>query len=159
MTWKYLYSEPFKTRYVLSAYFLKECEEIIEIGGFKTPITDFVGGKKTIVVDPLIEPIHTETSQHLAITFDNYGVLMLGLDVIMPEEGWTKLYKLISGSSITVLETPLDYAPSLVQLNSILRNTNKKTKISFMLDLTGNNFGDMTDSYPPFCRRQMHVLQ
>ena len=58
MNWPYLELEPFKIRSVLAAHFLKDCSEIVELGGYKTPISDFVTGKKVTVLDKLLEEKH-----------------------------------------------------------------------------------------------------
>jgi hypothetical protein len=166
--WKYLYSEPFKTRYVLAADFLKNCDEIIEIGGYKTPISDFVENKKIIVIDPIIEFKQEKDVTHLPILFqkwdrkvctDNYGVLILGLDLLgMKEVDWQNLYDLIDKSKVTVLEFSIDYLESKEQFEKILKNVNKHIKMTLTLDLSENTY-DLTNSWPPRTDRKICVLE
>ena len=60
----YLLTEGAMSRYVLAAHYVRDCQSVIEIGGFKTPITRFLTRvpEQVLVVDPLIPPY---TATHL----------------------------------------------------------------------------------------------
>lgn len=165
--WKYLWSEPFKSRSVLAAYFVRNCNTVIEIGGYKTPISSFLpSNKKCIVLDPRTESFESENVKHLQINFEDwndvpeqpFGLVILGIELHMQEDGWQKLFALIEKSEITVIEVPIEHIHSVNQFNRILENTSKKVDSKILLDLSGNNFGDLQGSAPPKTLRQINVL-
>ncbi len=171
--WLYLKSEAFKTRYVLAANYLKNCSEVIEIGGYKTPISDFLDDRKITVIDPYTNPRNDQMVNHYLGTLDswaketnkyrplgNYGVLILGFHLEeMSYFAWNYLYELISSSEITIIEFPIDWQPSKDQFSSVLANTNKKIQMRIILDLAGNDFGDSTNSWPPRTMRCLYFLK
>lgn len=173
MGWAYLKSEPFKIRYVIAAYYLNNCTEIIEIGGYKTPISDFLENKKITVIDPLVEPRRSDFVYHYTgelkewmydynnyIPENNYGLLMLGFYLEnMDDESWRYLYKMVNNSVITIIECPIDWQQSLEQLDQVLSATNKKIFMQIVLDLSGNDFGDLTDSWPPRTKRALYFIR
>lgn len=165
--WEYLWSEPFKSRSVLGAYFLRNCPTIIELGGYKTPITNFVTPeKKVFVIDPRTDELLCGNVQQLTVRFEDwqgelekpYGVLILGLELHMPEEGWVKLFNLIEQAEVAVIEVPTEHIHSVQQFARICQNTTKKRAVRINLDLYDNDFGDMNNSAPPKCLRQINVL-
>ena len=98
--WPYLLSEPLKSRYAVASYLLRDCDEIIEIGGYKTPISGFVLDKKVTVIDPKTEPKNDKRVRHFPVPFQdwdnqitslNYGVIILGLDLHLPDESMAKI--------------------------------------------------------------------
>lgn len=167
MNWPYLATEPFKLRYVVSAHLLQDCPEIIEIGGYKTPITGFLHSPKRItVLDPNVEPYQNEYVSHLAIWFqdwqawpeDKYGVLILGLELHMGEEAWARLYQLIDGSQTTVIETAMDHIHSTNQFAQICSRVKKKVALTVLFDLSDNDFSSVGGT-PKNSRRKLYVLQ
>jgi hypothetical protein len=157
--WPYLCLEIFKLRQVIAAYWLKDCEEIVEIGGYKVPMSEFVTQKIT-VIDPLVEARSDDRVTHLPITFqnwsgsvpNNFGLVILGFDLIMELDHWKRLYGMINTCKAAVIETPIDYEPSIKQFSVLLNNTNKKISQQVLLDLSGN---EITTK---FVRRRMHLL-
>lgn len=165
--WKYLWSEPFKARSILAAHFVRDCKTVIELGGYKTPMTAFLpSDKKVIVIDPRTDLLKSENHQHLQIGFENwtgnpdkpFGVVILGIELHLPEEAWQKLFQLIEESEITVIEVPIEHCHSVDQFSRICSNTTKKVSCRILLDLSDNDFGDMNGSAPPKCLRQINVL-
>lgn len=165
--WKYLWSEPFKCRSVLAAHFVKDCKTVVEIGGYKTPISDFVAkDKKVIVLDPRTDSFTKGNVKHLQMGFEKwqewpdkpFGVVILGIELHLPEESWQKLFKLIEQSEVTVIEVPIEHCHSVDQFNRICKNTTKKLSCRLLLDLSGNDFGDLKNSAPPKVLRQINVL-
>lgn len=50
--------DSFKSRYVLAAHHLRGCRHIVEVGGYRTPISSFLNGHHLSVttIDPYIRP-------------------------------------------------------------------------------------------------------
>jgi hypothetical protein len=170
--WNYLFSEVFKTRYVVAAYHMQNCDEIIEIGGYKTPISQFIKNKKITVIDPLSPKFDSPLVKHYQMTLDKYlqtygksipkskyGIIILGLYLKdISAETWNYLYKLISESTITIIETPIEWSTSVDQFKQILKNTRKKISMQIAFDFSNNNFGELHNSYPPRVKRTMYFL-
>lgn len=168
--WKYLYSDIFRLRHIVAAQYLKKLGTVIEIGGYVDPITNYLGRKQNIVVldERLPQSIYTRRIKHIQQNFpfdfeirtpQNYGILMLGMHLEMSDEGWQKLFNLINGSKVTVIEVPTEFIPSNNQLLNITTSTNKKVSAQVELDFSGNDFGDLTDSAPPFVKRKIYIFK
>jgi hypothetical protein len=172
MEWSYLTSEPFKLRYVLAAHFVRACPDVIEIGGYKTPIDYYLTGYHTsvTVLDPLIQVYSGKYLngkacyvQHLPIPFQDYnnyppkdyGLVIIGMEI---HGELVALYELVARSAVTVIEFASDFAPACEQYIALRLATKRKPKLNLKLDLGGNDFGDLTGSWQPRTRREMHVL-
>jgi len=147
--WAYLLTEQFQTRYAVAAYLLRDCEQIIEIGGYKTPISSFIKDKRIDVIDPEVCHSFNPMAQHHAIDFQDwkpaadihdYGLLLLGMD-IKGESCLDKLCKLINGSIKTVIGIPANYSPSVDQLVSLLNKTQKKVTFKIAMDFRDDPYG------------------
>jgi hypothetical protein len=168
--WKYLYSEPFKCRYALAAYLLRDCEYIFEIGGYKTPIDEFVTheAKMVMSIDPRIEESAQlgKTSHRIKARWpdvefpkvDNFGLVVLGLELHLTNEDWGKFYELVKKSKRTILGVVPDHVHSLNQYNQIVNETGVRKAMEVTLDLSQNDFGDLTNSAPPKTTRRIVVL-
>lgn len=173
--WTYLTSEAFQTRYVLAAHFVKDCANIIEVGGYKTPITTFLTGKhdSVLVLDPLTEPYEAHmlygrigSVSHIPIGFGeavinienlgNYGLVMLGMAI---RDDHAKLFDLVKRAAVVVIEFPPDFEPSAKLFHAIISTTGRKIALQLGLDMTGNDFGDLSNSWHPRCQRMMYVLR
>lgn len=175
----YLLSEAAQARYVLAAHYVSDCEKIVEIGGFKTPITKFLTTtpKSILVLDPKIEEFHTDylygspcQVDHIATTFQrfdfnlqkySYGLVLLGCSIkhFGDEEEtkntqWTKLVDLVDRAQITVLEFAVDWAPGRDTVDALTCKTTTRTKVQFDLDLS-----DSHDMDTPYKKRRFLVLQ
>ena len=72
----------FKSRYVIAAHYLRKCTHIVEVGGYRTPITGFLKSqnhKSVTVLDPYIKPLAEDTLngapckvRHLPMLFEDY---------------------------------------------------------------------------------------
>ncbi len=153
----YLLSEAAQSRYVLAEHYLRDCETIVEIGGFKTPITKFVTTPKRriLVLDPKMPEFHAETLlgrpcrvDHLRarfqdFTFDlkprSYGLVILGLSLkYFTDDGaesgeWTGLVNLIDNARLSVIEFPLAWDLGRQEVDFLLERT--KTTVRFQVDL------------------------
>ncbi|NEP76922.1 MAG: hypothetical protein F6K17_15400 [Okeania sp. SIO3C4] len=72
---------------------MRNCRNIIEIGGYKTPITEFLqhNYRQSISVDPLIEPLDNQNVKHIAKDYrevdfapyhQNYQQMLVGKIII-----------------------------------------------------------------------------
>lgn len=134
--WPYLKSAAFKkARQERVAQIVSACDTIIEIGGAGTPMSDFAHKDQTvIVIDPDIKRKEEGTIRHLSFGFEkwkewpiskNYAVVILGLHLIMPDGAWRKLYDLIEGSAITVIEYSAHNTEAKKQFKDIKKSVTK----------------------------------
>ena len=170
----YLTSEAAQTRYVLAAYYVRDCPEIIEIGGFKTPITQFLNSSpsRVLMLDPKIRAYHGD---HLNNTpcrvdylplrfqdydfseFRDYGLVILGCSLKYfrdenQKDQWRKLVDLINGARITVLEFSVDWERSVDNVAFMLKNTATHIRLQIDMDLQhGMN--------TPYHKRRLMVLE
>ena len=176
--WKYLYSEPFKCRYALAAYLVRDCDPIFEIGGYMTPISDFIDGdnhKLVMVTDPKMRTsfnciennceIRHYSHRWPDVSFvdkdfpKQYGLVVLGLELHLTDTEWQKFYDLVRKSKKTVLGVVPDHIHSLNQYEQIVEATGARKTMEITLDLSENDFGDLTDSAPPKTTRRIVVLE
>lgn len=173
MEWKYLESEPFYSRHILAAYHLKGCKNILEVGGYKTPITQFLQGdhESVTVVDPLAKPYYSSTLnnrhceiKHLAIKIEEYkpkgnedGFLFLGIEGLT-QDAINKIIDIMRKCKVNIIEFPPSWMPSAESFNKILESRFFNVRERVILDLSENNFGDLTDSYEPHPFRHMFIL-
>lgn len=177
--WKYLESPAFATRYVLAAHFVRQCRSVVEIGGAKTPIDQFLAGDHDaiLVIDPLIRESHQEVWRgkpclvsHLRARFQDlewslppeaeFGLVMLGMEFQgLAEQDWQTLFQLIERARVTVIEFPLSWEPSRQQFQSICAHTATRIALRAALDLDGNDFGNLENSWPPRADRTIYVLE
>lgn len=171
--WKYLCTDVFKNRYIIAANWVKDCPELLEIGGYKTPITDFVDKTKhtkIYVIDPRLEETqHNDPNIHhwadyfpcprIDVTPGNYALIAIGMDIVLGPEDRLLLYDYIDKARKVVIEFPRDYNPSEEQFNLIMANTEKRIQQEMTLDFSKNDFNYLVDSTPVFPYRQMFLLQ
>ena len=179
MDWKYLESEAFATRYVIAAYFVEPCRSVIEIGGAKTPIDLFLTGHhdSVVVLDPFIREMHCTAMNgrpsevaHVRARFQDvdwkvpqdadYGIVMMGLEIQgLEPQHYETLFQLVNKARVTVIEFPPSWEPSRQQFEMIKSNTKTKVTVQMKLNLEDNDFGDLTNSWPPRCDRMIYVLE
>jgi hypothetical protein len=175
MPWEYLNTDPFKTRYAIAAHAMRDCSNIIELGGFKTPISDFHSFANTLVIDPKLDKEenfekYSATHRWLKLKFQDvdrnivekfafhkYGILILGIELMMPEKSWQYLYSLINHSWVTVLGTANDHIHSVNQYKKIKTNVKKEISYQINLDLSQNRFPH--SEAPPKTSRSIYVLK
>lgn len=156
--WPYLTSEALKSRYAIAAYLLRGSPMIIEIGGYKTPISDFILDTKVIVIDPKIIPKKEKKVLHVSLKLQDwddreinakpFDLIILGMDLHLDDQGWKKLYKLINLSRKTILEFSMSYKPALEQFKKICENITKKPTLTIKLDLSENDQSGYPEFYP-----------
>jgi hypothetical protein len=151
---------------------------VIEIGGARTPIDAFLKGDhaSVLVLDPFIREMHGDTLRgrpcivsHIRARFQDvhwhipsgtdYGLVLLGLEIQgLEERHYQVLCRLIDRAKVTVIEFPPCWAPSREQFQRIRNSTNTRIHLRVSLSLEGNDFGDLSNSWPPRCYREMYAL-
>jgi dienelactone hydrolase len=177
--WKYLESPAFASRYVLAAHHVRACPLVIEIGGSATSIDQFLTGdhESVLVLDPFLRESYADSLRgrpcrvaRVRARFQDvdwhvppeaaYGLVMLGLEIQrMEPHQYEVLYRLVTGAPVTVIEFPPSGPPSREQFEPIRRNTRTRLTFQARLDLEGNDFGDLSNSWPPRCDRALYVLE
>lgn len=131
----YVYTESFRNRYVLAASHVVDCEHIIEIGGAKTPIYNFLlHSPRTItVVDPFAESKEFQMGDvqvaqigkcYHEVDYSNIlnqdgkkGLVLIGfapkrgLDRLSPNDDLTTLNDMLPRIHTVVIETMLRNSP------------------------------------------------
>jgi hypothetical protein len=176
--WRYLRSPAFSVRNVLAAHFVRDCPTVVEIGGWRTPIDRYLTGPHSavVVVDPAIPdatrdalngaPCHV---RHARAGFQDlrlevlrereYGLVLLGLDLVDLTEGDEQLlFELVRGARTTVIEFASTWGPTCEQYARILAACGVEELVRTRIDLDGNDFGDLTNSWQPRTQRALHVL-
>jgi hypothetical protein len=162
-------------RQALAAHFLRNCTDIVELGGHKAPITPFLmhGPKSVVSVDPKIVPLETDRLhgracqvRHIAAKFQQvdfdvepfeYGLVMLGYSM----KGYgaeqavnEQLMQLVDAAKVTVIDHVVDFARADTQLPALLdRGTVREV---CRLDI---QFHDAVVEGLPYANRRMLVFE
>ncbi len=156
----YLLCEGARSRYVIAAHFVRDCPVIVEIGGFKTPITAFLERipERVLVVDPIIEPyqgaelhgkpcrIDHVRATYQAFEFDltsgSYGLVCMGLSLKhfsaeskSRAEEWRKLVELLDHSRTAVIECALEWPLGRECLEGLVAKSNSDVVMHADIDL------------------------
>ena len=160
-------------RQVMAAHFVRDCPHVLEIGGHRRPVTNYLTHAPLSVtsVDPKTAEYEAEELngrpcrvRHIARKFQDveydyapgsYGLVLLGYS-LKPfgrrEPLGELLFSLIDNAKVVVIEyTEIDRAVS--QVPAILARPTLVSHCSF--DLTLN---DAEISGTPFVKRHLHVL-
>lgn len=178
MGWAYLESAAFQSRSALAAHFVRNCQSVVEIGGGKTPIDRFAFGivRDIVVVDPFIRESVSNggdglpTVRHLRARFQeldfhcspdtDLGVVMLGFELQgMEDADWCRLIELVDAARVCVVEFPTSWDMSRNQFAHLRAQTSLRETFQCKLDLSGNDVGDLSNSWPPRFDREFHVLE
>lgn len=171
--WLYLGSEPFQCRYAIVGFLVRDCKNVFEIGGYMTPIGDFLDESRHEIIesmDPLLWKVgKIGKRNHLGCKYPErefakvdsktYAVVVLGLELHLDDNGWEKFYELVKNSKRTVLGVVPDHIHSLNQYNQIVEKTGAKVKLQVTLDLSKNEFDLPKESSPPKTTRKIVVLE
>ena len=172
--WKYLESKPFRERYIFVAQHLKDCKNILEVGGYKTPITNFLKGKhnSVTVIDPLTKPYSSDKLngekckvRHLAIKIQDYKLrddedcfVFLGM-YLNDESFWPSFANIMKKCKTIILEVPQGCAGCLKLLDYILKTRLFEVELKKDFDFSNSDLGDLTSSYPPKTKRNLYILK
>lgn len=180
--WAYLSSIPFQSRYALAAWQVDDLPDVVEIGGYRTPITHFLRRphRSVTVLDPLITPFEAESLngepcvvRHAACFFqdwprwpERYALVLLGLDLELYEISRARRRRVLEqftpvvrGAERIVMEIPLDWAPSRWLGRWIEETTGYNRTMDVVLEIRGDLGVDLSNSWPPIRRRRVVVLQ
>jgi len=185
MAWDYLQDPVLEVRQRIAAHFLREQENIIEIGAFKTPITPYLlkAPKEVVIVDPLIEPGEWKewngkpaNIRHLRMGMEDldlnyfgnrpYGLLFCGVDLGPLYGEPVRLLKavchflcLLSNADVPVIEYAMNWAPPAKLFQLILSVLQPRIAADMKLDLTRSVSGkDVTEEIRQRFLRRMIVL-
>ena len=90
----------------------------------------------------------------------DYGLVMLGLELVgLGPRDFSALYELVDRAKRTVVEFASSWSFSREQFGMIRANTRTQVAFQVKLDLGGNDFGDLQDSWAPRCERELYVLE
>ncbi len=170
MDWKYLELPILQWRYVIAAHLVRKCKDVVEIGGAKTPITDFLTGQhaSVTVCDPLIEPHlyydhklgriwHVDKNfQECDFPESDFGLVVLGMGIKGDIE---PLFDLVNRSEIVVIEFSTGWGPAEEHFQAVLDNTEKVITSVVCLDFNGNDLGKIEGSWPPRLKRELYTLE
>lgn len=130
----YLTTEAAQTRCVIAAHFVRELAHVVEIGGFKTPVSLYLTGahESVTVFDPLMNEFEADTlngrpcrvrhvprsvqDAGLDLARGSYGLVMLGCslkhfssDPAERERQWRGLAGIVERSGVAVIEAAVDW--------------------------------------------------
>ena len=152
--WPHLASGAFKkARQEKVAQWVSGCDTIVEIGGAGVPMSGFVPkDKKVIVIDPLIKRKEESNVTHIPKAFQdwneqpsskNYAVVILGLELVMPDGAWKKLHELIEGSAITVIEYAAANKEARKQFKDIQKSVSKSWEAPQEIEIAGYELDEL----------------
>lgn len=173
----YLDTESFQCRQVLAAYYLRNCETILEIGGFVSPISDFLQHQpqRVIIIDPRItagidQQLHGQPCRFerirgrfqdcgLQLVPRSYGCAILGyslkgMEADSEQMAWSQLVMLVSQASVAVLE----YAPDWPLAEQAMDRLIQALPAPPVLDL-GLNLGSTSVQSVEYPRRRLLVFR
>jgi len=162
-------------RHALAAHFLRECPHIVEIGGYKTPITLFLTHAPETVtsIDPKIEPFSADQLngrpcrvRHLAQKFQevdidltplSYGLVILGYSLKPygdePPDG-EKLANLMDRARLTVIDYMIDLERPEAQLPGLMNRGTLRERHRIDMQMHDDLIGGT-----PFANRRFLVLE
>lgn len=175
----YLLSEGARTRYVIAAHYLRDCPVVVEIGGFKTPVTGYLtdAPKRVLMVDPIVPEYHAQELHgspcridHVRARFQEYafdlpegeyGLVCLGLslkhfgaDDVERARQWAKWLDLVGGSRVAIIEFAVDWALGRELGHRTLAETRGELVVQMDMDLSESPGMDTVHA-----RRRLIVLR
>ncbi len=175
----YLLTEAARVRYLIAAHHVQHCEQVVEIGGFKTPVTGFLSQvpRRVLVVDPLIRSYRASQLrgvpcqvEHVCTSFQShrfelpqgrYGLVLLGLslkhfsvDASSREREWNQLVALVAQSQVAVVEWALEWPPGRDSGERLLQQIDGQLILDIDLDFARSPGADTVHH-----RRRLVVLR
>lgn len=157
----YLLSEAARSRYVIAAHHVRDCPVVVEIGGFKTPITGYLTHtpERVLMVDPLVQEYHSNELRGARCRVDHvrgrfqdhdfelpigdYGFVCLGVSLkhfgdepAQRAKGWSKWLRLVDQSRVAVLEYALDWALGSELAQRTVAESKTRLVVQMDLDLS-----------------------
>ena len=166
--WEYLSTLPYKLRYLIAAHYIKHLPVVIDVGGYKNTVAEFLGAVEVHAIDPLLEvssllPTYSYRQEIKDVDFGfiagrPFGLVVLGFD-IAAGPNMDKTIWLAQRASTIVLEAATKHPPSLAGVVFVQNTVQRRKVLELDMDFSGNHLDIPTDSFPPFPHRRMVVLQ
>jgi len=169
--WNYLASNIFQTRYMLVASALRNFQNILEIGSYKTPLFQFINddSKRIVCVDPMVhETQKSDVQKSVMLDFrclnralfqgEPFALVILGLDLPINE----KLKWFMRNAELVILEFPEDeeWKKSRELYESLRDELGLRELCGLMLDFEDNDFSEYKgpDAWPPRMKRYIKMV-
>lgn len=179
--WHYLATPAFQTRYVLAAHYLDDLDDIVEIGGYRTPITGFLRRPKrsVTVLDPRVAPLQQDQLlgqpcrvRHVPTLFqdfhdwpERYGLALLGLDFELYELTRRQRHAVLQQFEAVVrradrivVEIARDWPASRWLADWVQRTSGFHPTLRVTLTVEDPIEVDLNTSWPPIRKRTFRVL-
>lgn len=162
--WEYLSTPLFKSRYALAAHFIpSNISVVVEVGGYKNCIGDYVKNPIVFAVDPLLEIMTPNVHQYLMDVADFpmplvqdsvFALVMMGFDITKRRD-MLKVQQLIHKASFVIIEYAREHVPNQLQVVAALDSVMEKRTV-IQLDLWSEL--PMPGGYTPFYKREMIII-
>lgn len=179
--WSYLSSTAFQSRQVLAAWFVDAFPDVVEIGGYRSPISHFLQRPHTsvTVLDPLVVPHTADTLngapcnvRHVPSLFQDWkewpspmALVLLGLDFELYEQTRATRRKVlaefkavIDRSDRIVVEYARDWTASRWLAEWVMESSGYTVKVDLKMDVCGDLGVDLSNSWTPLRGRRLLVL-
>ena len=165
--WDYLTTPLFRARYVLAAHFLpKHITTIVEVGGWKNCIVDYLESGTVIAIDPLLEiPANPRVQPYLMRVQDfplellrgsSFALVIMGFDILNRKD-LAALGEMMNLADVIIVEHAIEHETNLHELASLLREVNAVPTLRIQIDLSGNHLE--ASEFPPFFKRELIMLE
>lgn len=162
--WAYLRSNVMHARYAVASYWLLDVvkHSVIEIGAYHSPLWRMLPTETLYVpVDPLLPqegfprdnviPFKGKINEfEKPEEVSDYALIFLGMD-IKGEKDKKVLHQLMGGASVVLCGTPLDWEPSVEQLEEV-KDLLGDPDMSVDMDFSNNRLPGK-----PYTRRQLNM--
>ncbi|MBZ5609138.1 MAG: hypothetical protein LAP38_12825 [Acidobacteriia bacterium] len=186
MSWEYLQYPVLQVRQELAAHFLRGSRRILEIGGYKTPLTHFLTHEfdEVVVIDPLIESYEASerggrpcSIRHLALDLDEFDMeswlkkpfacVFCGMDLNRVDKSpveWLRtvcqFLLLLSHADIGVIEYPVNWQSSVQLFHVLLSILQPQLAADIRIDLSRYpDAGTVSDEVRSRLVRRLVVLR
>jgi hypothetical protein len=158
--WPYLQTPAFEIRHVLAGWYLRT-RMILEIGAEGRTVDPYAvwpGTEKVLAIGPNMKAHEAPGVSHRPWRFEqvqwvwsrellppgprrvhllenDLGVLLMGIELMMPPPAWSTLYSILNRAKVVMLEHAEDHIHSVRQVAQIRANTQLVETRSFVLEL------------------------
>jgi hypothetical protein len=158
--WSYLVHPALQTRYAVAAALLRGEDVIVEVGGYKTPISQFLthAPREVVVIDPLLDRDGEETQSGTRVRYhrsdfntldlsafpaDTYSVVFLGMDMHNPEASeldnvttFARFLGFTARARSAVIEYPVGWSRAARQFEVLLSVLHPRVEFDCLMDFT-----------------------
>jgi hypothetical protein len=156
--WAYLEHEAYRARHAMAAWFLRNCQLIIDIGCGATPLQPWCS-QPVISISPDL-PARANgfcgtVEEWSESVRPGYGVCVLGCD-LQTADAIKKVRGLLDNATAAVIEAALEWPPSVDAATKLMQG--RSVKYSIDLNLSSVPIDTPDDSWPPRPLRRIWVL-